>query len=148
MLKYLLIPMLCFVSSCNILYQSIDAMDEIEFASMKQEIYLVTKIGVRKLCESRPELRSDFLAITEKVDAYLSGGGTHIAICMTDIKAKVLDQIKDVDIKDLVSLLLLRIERYGGLQFVNDVELGHVLTERSVELLQQIFKGFGDGAGL
>jgi len=133
-------------TSCQNIFKNINEMEESEFQLMEQEVYLITKIGCQAIFKAKPEIGVAVgEALTEFVP-YLDTLDPDSVVFITNMVGKLTEKISDPEIATLIEIAMLQIQKYGGFQYVEQVDLGLVLSDRSVRLIQALVKGVVDAA--
>lgn len=134
-------------TSCQTVFTNMNEMEEADFQILEQEIYLITKIGCGKIFQAKPEVAKMVSEALEELTPYLNTLSPESVSFITNMVGKLTEKITDPEVKTLIDLAVLQINKYGGFQYVEKVDLGIVLSERSVRLIQALVKGMLDAAG-
>lgn len=138
-LPLLLIPFM----GCIGLQGTLNEMDNGDFLILKQEVYLITKIGFRQAFKHNPNLRNKMTEAVAHVAPYVNEDPQKVMELFTKFKENFLDKIQDPDMRDAVELILLEINKYGGFTYIQ-TNMGNMLSVRSVMILQSAIKGIVD----
>jgi len=122
--------------------QSLTQMNDAQFTALEKQIYLISNRGFARLFTERPDLKEDMASFAEIVGPYLDEADSDAAFFITDVLDSVLLKISDPDVKFILELALLEIQKYGGLSYIDDAEVEAILNMRSMKLVQAILKGF------
>lgn len=133
-------------TSCQTVLKSINEMEEVDFQLVEQEIYLITKLGCAQLFKSRPEFSEVVIEALVEFVPYLDTLDSESISFISNMVGNLSDKITDPELKALIDIAFLQIKKYGGLQYVEKVDLGVVLSDRSVCLIQALVKGILDAA--
>lgn len=134
-------------TSCQTIMQSITEMEEADFQLIEQEIYIITKLGCTQLFKSRPEIEEISKEALEEFVPYLDTVDPESVSFISKMVEKLSEKITDPELEALVEIAFLQIKKYGGLKYVENIELGVVLSDRSVRLIQALVKGILDAKG-
>lgn len=133
-------------TSCQTVFNSINEMEEGDFQLVEQEIYLVTKLGCAQLFKSKSELAKTATEALAEFVPYIDTLDSESVSFISKMVEKLSAKIIDPELEALINIAFLQIKKYGGLQYVEKVDLGTVLSDRSVRLIQALVKGILDAA--
>jgi len=122
-------------------------MEEADFQMLEKEIYLLTKLGCQEIFKAKPEIGKMASEALAELEPYLETLSPESISFITNMVGKLTEKITDPEVQTLIELAVLQINRYGGFKYVEKVDLGIVLSERSVRLIQALVKGILDAAG-
>ena len=129
-------------SSCTTI-QAIKDMNEDDFALFAREVELMTKIGVKKVCETHVGSDLKLLAAFNILKPFTDQLTTEGMVQLSEFAAGLLDNVVDEDIKLALELVMIRLQRYEAIKFVNGTK---ILTEKSAKIIQSLVKGAIEGA--
>ena len=133
-------------TSCQTIFKSINEMEESEFQLLEKEVYLITKLGCQEIFKAKPEVGKDVSEVLAEFIPYLDTLDPDSVVFITSMIDKLTEKISNPEIKILIEIAILQIQKYGGFQYVEQVDLGLVLSDRSVRLIQALVKGVVDAA--
>ena len=133
-------------TSCQAIFKNISEMEESEFQLLEQELYLNTKLGCQEIFKAKPEVGKDVSEALAEFIPYLDTLDPDSVVFITGMIDKLTEKISNPDIKILIEIAILQIQKYGGLQYIEQVDLGFVLSDRSVRLIQALVRGVVDAA--
>ncbi len=133
-------------TSCQTIFQNLDEMEESDFQLLEQEMYLITKLGCIEIFKAKPEVGQ---AISEALSAfvpYLDTLDPDSIKFISNMMGVLTEKISNPEIKILIDIAMLQIQKYGGFKYVEDIDLGLVLSDRSIQLIQALIRGILDAA--
>lgn len=134
-------------TSCQTVFTNMNEMEEADFQMLETEIYLITKLGCREIFKAKPEAGKMVSEALGELVPYLDTLSPESVSFITNMVGKLTEKITDPDVQVLIELAILQVNKYGGFKYVEKVDLGIVLSERSVRLIQALVKGMLDAAG-
>jgi len=133
-------------TSCQTVFTNMNEMEEGDFQILEKEIYLITKIGCQEIFKAKPEVGKMASEALAELVPYLDTLSPESVSFITNMVGKLTEKITDPEVQTLIDLAILQIEKYGGFKYVEKVDLGFVLSDRSVRLIQSMVKGILDAA--
>jgi aspartate/glutamate racemase len=133
-------------TSCQIVFTNLNEMEESEFQLLEKEVYLITKLGCQEIFKAKPELGKDIGEALAEFIPYLDTLNPDSVVFITNMIGKLTEKISSPEIKTLIDIAMLQIQKYGGFKYVEQVDLGLVLSDRSVRLIQALVRGVVDAA--
>ena len=140
----LVLMMLLMCGGCTLLTgveQSLTEMDEAQFTILEKQIYLISNRGFARLFSEKPEVKESIAPLAEAVVPHLDGTDPDTVLFITNLADTILLKIEDPDVKFILELAFLEIQKYGGLRYAEGVHVDIILNMRSVKLVQAILKG-------
>lgn len=135
-------------TSCQTIFKSINEMEESEFQLLEKEVYLVTKLGCQEIFKAKPEIGKAVSEALAEFIPYLETLDPESVVFITSMMDQLTEKISNPEIKTLIEIAILQIQKYGGFQYVEQVDLGLVLSDRSVRLIQALIKGIIDATAV
>lgn len=125
--------------SCTLITKNFNEMTENEFQIAEREIYLITKISSREIFSQdivlKEQVASLLNSMNDQMDEYIQNG---------EFFDKLLSNIQDPEMKELIELLTLEISKYGGFTYIDISQTA--LDARSVRILMEVVEGIKDAA--
>lgn len=131
-------------TSCQTVFKNVNEMEESEFQLLEKEVYLITKLGCQEIFKAKPEVGRTVSEALAEFIPYLDTLDPDSVVFITSMIDKLTEKISNPEIKILIEIAILQIQKYGGFQYVERVDLGLVLSDRSVRLIQSLVKGVID----